>query len=84
MERRTEQRLPNPGPIEISFEDPTTVTVEADLVETSTQGFRAAHDSPALTPGLEVQFKRQEAQGRARVIWTHVLEGRRVSGFLLI
>jgi hypothetical protein len=84
MERRSEIRLPESGPIELSFADPTPVTVEATLLEVSTRGFRAAHDSNVLTPGLEVRFRRDGSRGRARVIWTHVLEGQRVSGFLLI
>jgi hypothetical protein len=83
MERRKEQRLPESGPIEIRFEDPTAVTVEGTLVETSSRGFRVAHNSKALTPGLEVTFSRADLAGSARVIWTHVLEGRRVSGFVL-
>jgi hypothetical protein len=84
MERRSEIRLPVSGSIELSFEDPTLVTIQATLLETSTRGFRAAHDSNMLAPGLEVRFGHAGSQGRARVIWTHVLEGQRVSGFLLI
>jgi len=83
-DRRQEERLPLSGWIELSFDDPTPVTVEAELIETSERGFRAAHRSSALTPGLEVHFSRTSASGRARVIWTHVLEGRQVSGFLVL
>jgi hypothetical protein len=83
-ERRREERLPVSGDIEISFNDPNPVNVRAALVEVSERGFRASHDSRALTPGLEVEFVRSGASGRARVIWTHVLDGRCVSGFLVL
>ena len=84
MERRKEQRSPISGPVEITFEDPAPVTVRAELLEVSTRGFRAAHNERSLAPGLEVNYRTATASGRARVIWTHVLEGRCVSGFLLL
>lgn len=83
-DRRQEDRSPLSGRIEISFDDPNPVTIEAELIETSPRGFRATHHSNALAPGLEVHFSRAAASGRARVIWTHVLEGRQASGFLIL
>jgi hypothetical protein len=83
-DRRKEERSPQSGAIEISFEDPVPVTVRAELLEVSARGFRAAHNEKALAPGLEVDYKSASSSGRARVIWTHVLEGRCVSGFLLL
>jgi hypothetical protein len=83
-ERRTEERSPQSGSIEISFEDPGPVTVRAELLEASARGFRAAHDEKSLAPGLEVDYRSASSSGRARVMWTHVLEGRCVSGFLLL
>jgi hypothetical protein len=82
-ERRHEQRAPESGAVEILFEDPGPVTVRGELIEVSDRGFRAAHDVKALAPGLEVHYTRAGASGRACVIWTHVLEGRCVSGFLV-
>jgi hypothetical protein len=84
MERRKEQRSPFSGPVEITFEDPAPVTVRAELLEVSTRGFRASHNEKSLAPGLEVSYRSAGSSGRARVIWTHVLEGRCVSGFLLL
>jgi hypothetical protein len=84
QDRRREGRSPGAGAIEISFEDPNPVTIKAELVEISSRGFRARHDSKALAPALEVHYMRKEFSGRARVIWTHVLEGRCVSGFLIV
>jgi hypothetical protein len=83
-DRRKEGRSPQSGAIEISFADPVPVTVQAELLEGSARGFRAAHNEKALAPGLEVDYKSAGSSGRARVIWTHVLEGRCVSGFLLL
>jgi hypothetical protein len=83
-DRRREERLPQSGDVHISFEDPNPVTVRAELIEVSDRGFRAAHDSKLLAPGLEVHYARTGASGRARVIWTHVLDGRSVSGFLIL
>jgi hypothetical protein len=83
-ERRSEERSPQSGAIEISFADPNPMTVRAELIEASERGFRASHDSRLLTVGLEVRYSRSGSSGRARVIWTHVLDGRCVSGFLIL
>jgi hypothetical protein len=83
-ERRSEERSPRSGAVEISFADPNPMTVTAELIEVSERGFRAAHDSRLLTVGLEVRYSRTGSSGLARVIWTHVLDGRCVSGFLIL
>jgi len=83
-ERRAAPRHAESGAIEISFAAPVPITIEAELIETSTTGFRASHDSKDLEPGLEVRYQSDRGSGKARVIWTHVLEGRRVSGFLIV
>jgi hypothetical protein len=83
-ERRSVPRSPSTGRVEITHGDPVPTRIEAELVETSPNGFRASHDSKTLEPGLEVVCKLDGAEPvRARVIWTHVLGERRVSGFLL-
>ena len=83
-ERRQEERSPQSGAITFVFEDPSPVTVLAELIEVSGRGFRAAHDAKALTTGVEVDYVTSHSAGRARVMWTHVLEGRCVSGFLIV
>jgi len=84
-ERRRSPRSPETGSVEITFGDPVRVTIEAELVEVSSMGFRAAHDCKTLEPGLEVHYRRSGAlPARARVIWTHILGSRRVSGFLIL
>lgn len=84
IDRRREERSPLSGAIDISFADPNPITVKAELIEVSARGFRASHDSRLLTPGLEVLYARSGSVGRARVMWTHVLDGRCVSGFLIL
>lgn len=83
-ERRQEKRSPHSGTIEITFEDPAPITITGELIEISTHGFRVSHTAEALTPGMEVHFKRAKSTGWARVIWTHVLDGQCVSGFLIL
>jgi hypothetical protein len=82
-DRRAALREAASGALEISFDTPVPTTVSASLVETSSTGFRASHDSKVLEPGLNVSYKRDGVSGEALVIWTHVLGGRRVSGFLV-
>ena len=83
-ERRREPRFPASGRVEIFFEDPLPVSVEAELMDTSVSGFRIAHVSRLLVPGLEVRLQRDGALRKARVMWTHLLDGRSVSGCLLL
>jgi hypothetical protein len=83
-DRRVAVRTPAHGAVELSFDFPAPTVIAAELIETSATGFRAAHDSKALEAGLEVSYQRPNATGRARVVWTHVLNGRRVSGFIVL
>jgi hypothetical protein len=83
-DRRVAARTPAHGAVEISFDFPVPTAITAELIETSETGFRAVHDSKAIEPGLEVCYQRPRASGRARVVWTHVLNGRRVSGFIVL
>jgi hypothetical protein len=83
-DRRRAPRVPVFERAEILFEDPLLTTVDVELNETSERGFRISHDSQRLVPGLDVRLRRGAALQRARVIWTHLLEGRRVSGCLLL
>jgi hypothetical protein len=83
-DRRGAPREAERGVVEISFDTPAPMTIQANLVETSAIGFRASHDSKAIEPGLAVRYKRVGASGEARVVWTRLLQGRRVSGFLVV
>jgi hypothetical protein len=79
-ERRRFPRSPRSERVELSFGDPTLVTVEAELVEISARGFRIMHQNKELISGLEIRLRRDEVVSRGRVVWTHLLNGRRVSG----
>jgi hypothetical protein len=83
-ERRIAPRLPGAGHLEIMYADPLPATVDAELIERSSTGFRASHACARLVAGLEVSIRRDGNSSRARVIWTHVLQEHRVSGFLLL
>ncbi|MGC4054842.1 MAG: hypothetical protein QM757_38870 [Paludibaculum sp.] len=82
--RRKSPRFPAAGTVDLFFEDPLPTTVQAQLQETSEQGFRIAHDSRQVVPGLEVLLRRDGTSRRARVIWTHILDDQLVSGCLLL
>jgi len=86
-ERRRLPRVAADGFVDVSFDDPLPVTVRAELVDVSNSGLRASHDSKRLVPGLIVRLDGGAGSAksqRARVVWTHVQDGRRVSGFLLL
>lgn len=83
-DRRTAPRQTTSGRVELIFENPTPMTVDAELMETSATGFRALHASSALEPGVEVEYRRSGAAGRARVVWTQITPDRRVSGFVTL
>jgi hypothetical protein len=83
-DRRRATRSEATGRVIISVAHPAPIRVEAQWIETSATGFRIAHDSDALEPGLEISYESAGSHGRARVVWTHVLEGRRVSGFVVL
>ena len=83
-DRRSVVRHACAGRVRITFEDPLPAAVEAELIETSIRGFRASHVSKTMVPGLEVEYQREDASGRARVIWTHVRDGTTISGFLFL
>jgi hypothetical protein len=83
-DRRREVRVPGGGRVRLSFDNPVPMVVDAELIESSLSGFRASHDSKFLDSGTEIRFERAGQSGRARVVWTHILNERRVSGFLIL
>jgi hypothetical protein len=83
-DRRVAPREASAGIVEISFSDPLPTRIQAALLETSAVGFRASYDAKALEPGRDISFERDGQRGAARVLWTHVIEGQKISGFLLL
>ncbi len=83
-DRRRAPRVPVFERVEIFIDDPVPAALEVELNDTSESGFRISHDSQLLVPGLGVRLCRNGAIQGARVIWTHVLEGKRMSGCLFL
>jgi hypothetical protein len=83
-ERRKSTRSEAAGGVRVTVTDPVRIAVQAELIETSQLGFRIAHGSKDLVPGVVVEYSISRTSGQARVIWTHVLEGRHVSGFMIL
>jgi len=90
IEQRAEPRYSSQGEVLFSFGE-TEYTkgrskeIRGKLLDRSASGFRAEHDCPELTSGQVVRFRlTPSAKGRARVVWTRILEGRVETGFLVL
>ena len=82
-EQRRETRRRGHGSVLVRSESPGSRNIQGRLVDVSDSGFRMAHDCSALTAGQYVAFAHVEAKGRARVVWTRILDDSVESGFVL-
>jgi len=82
-EQRRETRRRGHGHVLVRSESPGLRDIQGRLVDVSASGFRMAHDCSALTAGQYVTFAHVEARGRARVVWTRILDDTVESGFLV-
>ena len=82
-ERRKEPRQAASGWVELLVDGPEPCLVVGELVDRSAHGFRAEHKSNLLVTGMEVTFRSQDRDGRARVMWTRIDGARHMSGFLI-
>ena len=82
--RRSEERATHGGDILLSSEDPLHRDIHAHLIDISKNGFRAAYEFPALSPGQLVAYRHAGARGKARVMWTRIIAATIESGFLTI
>jgi hypothetical protein len=82
-EQRRETRRPGHGNVLVRPESPGSRDIQGRLVDVSGSGFRMAHDCSALTAGQYVTFAHVEARGRARVVWTRILDDSVESGFVV-
>ena len=82
-EQRREIRHRGQGNVLVRSESPGSRDIQGRLVDVSASGFRMAHDCSALTAGQYVGFAHVEARGRARVVWTRILDGSVESGFVV-
>ena len=76
VDNRREPRYPAHGTVEIRWDDPVIMVVQGFLVDISHSGFRMRHSCQALEAGTIVNFVHDEAQGRARVVWTRLTASR--------
>jgi hypothetical protein len=82
-EQRCETRHRRHGNVLVRSESLGSRDIQGRLVDVSTSGFRMAHDCAALTAGQYVVFAHVEATGRARVVWTRILDETVESGFVV-
>jgi len=84
VEQRREPRHAAVGEVVFQFGD-ARKEVRARLIDRSTGGFRAEHDSTELTCGQLVEFQIDASARRvARVMWTRIAGGRVETGFLIL
>lgn len=84
VEQRTEERVPASGQVLLCIERPETLNISAELADVSESGFRAEHQCLKLAAGQIVQFRHPRGAGKARVVWTRILEGSVQTGFLVL
>lgn len=82
-EQRRETRRRGRGNVLVRPESPGSRDIQGRLVDVSASGFRMAHHCSALTAGQYVTFAHVEARGRARVVWTRILDDSAESGFVV-
>jgi hypothetical protein len=82
-EKRREARHPGTGNVLVRPEAPGSRDIQGKLVDVSDRGFRMAHQCAALTAGQYVSFAHVEARGRARVVWTRIVNHAIESGFVV-
>lgn len=82
-EQRRETRRRGHGNVLVRPETPGSRDIQGKLIDVSDSGFRMAHKCSALTSGQYVTFAHVESRGRARVVWTRILDDSIESGFLV-
>jgi hypothetical protein len=79
-----EPRFAAKGEVRLQAEAAASRAVKGTVIDTSTHGFRARHDSHDLTSGQIVTFEHRLAAGRARIMWTRIIGNVVESGFLIL
>ena len=83
-ERRKQPRTAASGRVELVLRDPLPEKIEGELMDISSDGFRASHDHSCLRPGLDVHFHYDGGEGMARAMWTRIVSGKVETGFLVL
>jgi hypothetical protein len=76
--------LPATGRIRLRCADYPGSSLQGVLLDVSTNGFRAIHNSPTLASGQIVLFEHSGCTGRARVVWTRIDGSQVQSGFYVL
>jgi hypothetical protein len=84
VDQRKEPRRPAEGDIRVWFANPEPFEIQGQLLDVSASGFRMAHECSILQAGQMVEFAREKAAGRARVIWNRIANAHVETGFLLV
>ena len=84
LERRRAERRPAAGQVLLIYSDPESTCIVGSLLDISETGFRIRHYHPRLRSGGEVYFIHSSGEGRARVAWNSVCQGRVETGFLIL
>jgi hypothetical protein len=84
MDQRKEPRHAAEGAVRVWFDNPEPFEIQGQLLDVSASGFRMAHECPTLQAGQMVEFAREKAAGRARVIWNRISNAHVETGFLLV
>ncbi len=84
VDQRKEPRRAADGAVRVWFANPEPFEIQGQLLDVSASGFRMAHDCSTLQAGQMVEFAREEAAGRARVMWNRIVNAHVESGFLLV
>lgn len=82
QERRTEPRHDAQGQVMVT-DEATGVCMIGELIDTSDSGFRASFNLPAPTSGTTYRFEHPFASGKARVVWSRIIEGAAEAGFFI-
>ena len=84
VDQRKEPRVPAEGAVRVWFANPEPFEIQGELLDVSDSGFRMSHHCSTLQAGQMVEFAREKAAGRARVIWNRIANAHVETGFLLV
>ena len=80
-DRRAEPRRPTSGMARLRIAGPLNEGFEATLLDVSAGGFRVRHSYLRMASGDLVEFTCGGQHGRARAMWTRILNGVAETGF---
>jgi hypothetical protein len=83
-DRRSETRQDVSGVVKIQVHLPTSLEIRARLVDISSSGFRALHMYSALSAGQKVDYRLENADGTAVVVWNRIFEEHVETGFFIL